>query len=166
MNPATIPVELTSTTSDLILLFLGVIGILLALTTLGEVLRARQGIEPNNPVLETYMTRVHSWWGIVMLLGIALISGRVAVIILFLFASFAALREFLTLTAKRQADHKSLALAFFAVLPLQYLFVWMGWQALFTVFIPVYAFLLLPLFQPYEAIQTATSSGWQKPSGL
>jgi len=119
MNPATMPVEMTSTTSDLLLLFLGVIGILLALTTLGEVLRARQDAASNNPVLETYM-------------------------ILFLFASFAALREFLTLTAKRQADHNALALAFFVVLPLQYLFVGIGWQAMFTVFIPVYAFLLLP----------------------
>jgi len=145
MNPATMPVEMTSTTSDLLLLFLGVIGILLALTTLGEVLRARQDAASNNPVLETYMTRVHSWWGIVLLLGIALMSGRIAVIILFLFASFAALREFLTLTAKRQADHNALALAFFVVLPLQYLFVGIGWQAMFTVFIPVYAFLLLPI---------------------
>jgi phosphatidate cytidylyltransferase len=145
MTPTTLPIDMTSTTSDLLLLFLGVIGILLALTALGEVLRAKQGIEANNPVLETYMTRVHSWWGIVLLLGIALITGRGAVIILFLFASFAALREFLTLTTKCQADHKSLALAFFAVLPLQYLFVWMGWEGLFTVFIPVYAFLLLPI---------------------
>lgn len=145
MNPATLPVEMTSTTSDLLLLLLGVIGILLALTTLGEVLRAKQGLETNNPVLETYMTRVHSWWGIVLLLGIALILGHIAIIILFLFASFAALREFLTLTSKRRADHMSLALAFFAALPLQYLFVWMGWQGLFTVFIPVYAFLLLPI---------------------
>lgn len=144
MNPAAFA-EMTSTTSDLLLLFLGVIGILLALTTLGEVLRARQGFEQDNPVLETYMIRIQSWWGIVLLLGIALISGRTAVIILFLFASFAALREFLTLTAKRQADHKSLALAFFAVLPLQYLFVGIGWHGLFTVFIPVYAFLLLPI---------------------
>ena len=145
MNPTTLPVEMTSTTTDLLLLLLGVIGILLALTAIGEVLRARQGIEPNNPVLETYMTRVHSWWAIVLLVGIALISGRIAVMVLFLFASFAALREFLTLTAKRKADHKSLALAFFAVLPLQYLFVWLGLEGLFTVFVPVYAFLLLPI---------------------
>ena len=145
MNPTMLPVGMTSTTSDLLLLLLGVIGILLALTTLGEVFRARQGTDDINPVLETFMTRVQSWWGIVLLLGIALMTGPLAVIILFLFASFAALREFLTLTAKRKADHNSLALAFFAVLPLQYVFVWMGWYGLFTVFIPVYAFLLLPI---------------------
>jgi phosphatidate cytidylyltransferase len=64
---------------------------------------------------------------------------------LFAFASFAALREFLTLTTKAQADHLSLALAFFAVLPLQYVFVGLGWTGLYTVFIPVYAFLMLPM---------------------
>ncbi|MEO0929886.1 MAG: phosphatidate cytidylyltransferase, partial [Pseudomonadota bacterium] len=64
---------------------------------------------------------------------------------LFAFASFAALREFLTLTAKAQADHLSLALAFFAVLPLQYVFVGFGWDGLYAIFIPVYAFLLLPI---------------------
>jgi phosphatidate cytidylyltransferase len=78
-------------------------------------------------------------------MGIALLSGKVGVMILFTFASFAALREFLTLTTKVRADHMSLALGFFAVLPLQYVFVGMGWQGLFTVFIPVYAFLLLPI---------------------
>ncbi|MDP5359964.1 MAG: phosphatidate cytidylyltransferase, partial [Paracoccaceae bacterium] len=31
------------------------------------------------------------------------------------------------------------------VLPLQYVFVGLGWTGLFTVFIPVYAFLLLPM---------------------
>ncbi len=64
---------------------------------------------------------------------------------MFAFASFAALREFLTLTTKAQADHLSLALAFFAVLPLQYIFVGFGWTGLYTVFIPVYAFLFLPM---------------------
>jgi phosphatidate cytidylyltransferase len=72
-------------------------------------------------------------------------SGKVGIIVLFAFASFAALREFLTLTNKRRADHLSLALGFFAVLPLQYLFVGLDWQALYTVFIPVYAFLMLPI---------------------
>lgn len=136
---------MTSTTNDLLLLLMGSFGILIALTFLGEVVRARQEPNYDNPVLETYQTRVQSWWAMVTLIGIALLSGKIGVMILFAFASFAALREFLTLTTKVRADHTSLALAFFAVLPLQYVFIGMGWQALFTVFIPVYAFLLLPI---------------------
>lgn len=136
---------MNTTTGDIILLSLGGFGILVALTLFGELLRYRQPADQPNPVLETYMTRVESWWAMVALISLALLTGKIGVIVLFAFASFAAMREFLTLTAKNRADHMSLALAFFAVLPLQYLFVGMGWHGLYTVFIPVYAFLLLPI---------------------
>ncbi len=137
---------MTSTTSDILWLFIGVCGLLTLLTLFGEVLRMRLGAaERSNPVIETYMTRVRTWWGMVALFSLALISGKTGIIVLFAFASFAALREFLTLTTKRQADHIALALAFFVVMPLQYIFVALGWQAVYTVFIPVYAFLMLPI---------------------
>ncbi len=134
-----------NTTSDILMLSFGAMGILLALTMFGEVLQAQRDPSNPSPVLETFMTRVKSWWGMTILISLALLSGRFGVVVLFLFASFAALREFLTLTAKVRADHYSLALAFFAVLPLQYFFVWCGWDGLYSVFIPVYAFLLLPI---------------------
>ncbi|AKS47022.1 phosphatidate cytidylyltransferase [Octadecabacter temperatus] len=134
---------MTSTSSDILGLFFAVCGLMLALTLIGEVLSARSG--EDNPVVVTFKTRVRSWWGMVILFTLALIAGKVGIIVLFAFASFAALREFLTLTNKRQADHLALALGFFVVLPLQYLFVGLDWQALYTVFIPVYAFLLLPV---------------------
>jgi len=136
---------MNETTSDILFLAFGAFGILVALTFLGEVLRARQPRDEPNPVLETYITRVHSWWGMVALIGLALLTGKIGVMLLFAFASFAALREFLTLTTKAQADHLSLALAFFVVLPLQYIFVAMEWDGAYSVFIPVYAFLLLPI---------------------
>ncbi len=136
---------MTTTTVDIIWLTLGSFIILVGLTFLGEVLRSRQDANAQNPVLETYMTRVQSWWGMVAFIGLAMLTGKIGVTILFAFASFAALREFLTLTTKAQADHLSLALAFFVVLPLQYFFVAMEWAGLYAVFIPVYAFLLLPI---------------------
>lgn len=134
---------MTSTSSDILGLFLGVCGLMVALTLFGEILSARGGEE--NPVVETFKTRLRSWWGIVILFTLALIAGKVGILVLFAFASFAALREFLTLTNKRQADHLALALGFFVVLPLQYLFLGLDWQALYTVFVPVYAFLMLPI---------------------
>lgn len=136
---------MTSTTIDILWLTIGAFTILVGLTFLGEVLRSRQDTETTNPVLETYMTRVQSWWAMVAFIGIAMLTGKVGVTILFAFASFAALREFLTLTTKAQADHMSLALAFFVVLPLQYIFVALEWTGLYAVFIPVYAFLMLPM---------------------
>lgn len=136
---------MSSTTEDILLLTFASFGILIAMTFVGEVLRAREEHGFNNPVLDTYMTRVQSWWGMVAFIGGALLLGKPGIMTLFAFASFAALREFLTLTAKAQADHLSLALGFFAVLPLQYVFVGLGWDGLYAIFIPVYAFLLLPI---------------------
>jgi phosphatidate cytidylyltransferase len=136
---------MTATTNDILLLSIGVITLMAALTLAGEYLRGRLPIGETNPVVETFMQRVNSWWAIVTLLAIAALLGEVALLLLFAFASFAALREFLTLSSKRRADHLSLALGFFAILPLQYLFVGLGWTGLFAVFIPVYAFLLLPI---------------------
>ena len=94
---------MTSTTVDILLLTLGSFGILIAMTFVGEVLRARQEPDFNNPMLDTYMTRVQSWWGMVAFIGGALLLGKPGIMTLFAFASFAALREFLTLTAKAQA---------------------------------------------------------------
>jgi len=127
--------EIPQTTSD----------ILVALTLFGEWMRAQVPVGQTSQPVETFMQRVHSWWTLVILLALAVLSGTVGILLLFAFASFAALREFLTYAYKRQADHWSLALAFFVILPLQYLFVGLGWEQLFTVFIPVYAFLLLPV---------------------
>jgi phosphatidate cytidylyltransferase len=65
--------------------------------------------------------------------------------VLFGVMSFLALREFVTLTHTRRGDHRSLLLAFFGVLPLQYLCVVTQRFDLFSVFIPVYAFLAIPV---------------------
>jgi phosphatidate cytidylyltransferase len=141
---------MTETTLDLLLLAFGVCVILVALTLLGQILRQRAG-PGNHPVIETYMTRVQSWWAMVILVSLALLSGRVGVLILFGLISFAALREFLTLTAKSQADHNALALAFFVILPAQYVLIGLDWPGLFAIFIPVYAFLLLPIVSALRA---------------
>ncbi len=136
---------MNDTTNDILLLSIGVITLMVALTLVGEYLRGRLPVGETNPVVETFMQRVNSWWAIVVLLALAALLGEIALLLLFAFASFAALREFLTFSYKRKADHLSLALGFFAILPLQYLFVGLGWTGLFAVFIPVYAFLLLPI---------------------
>ena len=136
---------MTETTGNILLLSFGVITLLVALTLFGEFLRARLPVGQSNPVVETFLQRVNSWWATVVLLSLAALMGEIALLMLFAFASFAALREFLTFAYKRQADHLSLALGFFVVLPLQYTFIGLGWTGLFAVFIPVYAFLLLPI---------------------
>lgn len=132
-------------TPDLALLLLGVGGLLLFATLTGQVLRARIAPDGTNPVIENLNARIAAWWAMVVLLALAFVAGRVGVVVLFAVLSFAALREFLSLTAKSAADHWALAAAFFVVLPVQYALIAIDWYGFFAIFIPVYAFLLLPV---------------------
>ena len=65
--------------------------------------------------------------------------------VLFALIAFFALREFITLSPTRRGDHRSLILAFFVVLPIQFWLVATRRFDLFTVFIPVYVFLAIPV---------------------
>jgi len=75
----------------------------------------------------------------------AWVSGPAGATLLFGVLSFLALREYITLVATRRGDHRSLILAFFIVLPLQYLLVARRHFDLFSVLIPVYVFLAVPV---------------------
>jgi phosphatidate cytidylyltransferase len=76
-------------------------------------------------------------------------SGSFISTLLFGVLSFVALREFVTLTQTRRGDHRSLLLAFFVVLPLQYAIVATEHFDLFSVFIPVYVFLAIPVVSAF-----------------
>jgi len=84
-------------------------------------------------------------WMLIFVFWISWMAGDVARLVLFAVGSFFALREFLTLSPTRHGDHRSLVLAFFVVLPFQYWLVATADFTLFTVFIPVYVFLILPV---------------------
>ena len=80
-----------------------------------------------------------------MLFWLAWLSGPVGATLFFGLFSFLALREFITLQHTRRSDHRSLILAFFFVLPVQYAIVATRHFDLFTVFIPVYVFFAIPV---------------------
>jgi len=88
--------------------------------------------------------RINAWWVMVGILAVAFLAGSTMTLILFALASFFALREFITLTPSRPGDRLPLSLAFFLVLPLQFVLIGMARYGIFAIFIPVYAFLLLP----------------------
>ena len=136
---------MTETSFDLIMLFAIVCGMLVVATVVGEVLRARLSRDHSHPTVETYLTRVHSWWAMTFLTSLALLAGKTAVMLLFALISFAALREFLTLTTKTKADHWAMIASFYVILPAQFILIGLGEAGLFSIFIPVYAFLLLPI---------------------
>ena len=127
-----------------LLLFLGIGTVLAIATAIGIALARRQGPEPS-PVVRNLNQRIRAWWVMVLLIGIAFLFGSTGVILLFALASFTALREFVTLTETRRGDHSALVAAFFVVLPLQYWLVDEAWYGLYSIFIPVYAFLLMPI---------------------
>jgi phosphatidate cytidylyltransferase len=84
-------------------------------------------------------------WLLIFIFWVAWLAGDISRLVLFGLGSFFALREFLTLSPTRHSDHRSLVLAFFAVLPFQYWLVGTADFNLFGVFIPVYVFVALPV---------------------
>ncbi|QBY02280.1 phosphatidate cytidylyltransferase [Rhodophyticola sp. CCM32] len=136
---------MTGPRGDFLLLLCGIGGILVLASLIGTILKRRIAPDGSNPTIENLNARITAWWGMAALLAVAFLAGRAGVVILFAFCSFAALREFMTLTTKRVADHWPIAVAFFIILPVQYYLVWIDWYGLYSIFIPVYVFLLLPV---------------------
>jgi len=88
--------------------------------------------------------RVRSWWVIIVVFVLA-IAGPTKIKLGFLaFVSFLAFKEYLTLIPTRRADRRILFWAYLAI-PIQYYWIGIQWYSLFLIWIPVYAFLFLPL---------------------
>lgn len=131
--------------TDLLTLLVWLGGLLLLASAIGFVLSRLYGTGDSAGVIENLNARIKAWWVMVFAIGLALMGGLTGVVLLFGICSFAALREFVTLMDTRRSDHWALAAAFFIVLPVQYYLVWIEWYGLYSIFIPVYAFLLLPI---------------------
>jgi len=132
-------------------LFSLVFGALLIASITVFVLSIRE-FEADDPVgvariqaLKGYTSVLNASWVMMGVFWVAWAAGGTVATVLFAMVSFFALREFITLSPTRRGDHRSLVLAFFVVLPVQFALV--AWRQfdLFTVFIPVYVFLLIPV---------------------
>lgn len=88
--------------------------------------------------------RIVSWWWMSGLLAGAMALGAGAVAALFAFISFVALREYLSITPSSRAD-RWVALAAYAAVLVNYVFIGLGIYGIFVVFIPVYALLAAPV---------------------
>ena len=127
------------------LLFLILFGGLL-LVSAGTVLVAmRDRSAAGERGLVRFAADLRAVWVGAIVFWLAWVSGAPGATFLFAVFSFLALREFVTLMQTRRADHRSLMLAFFVVLPVQYLLAGSRSFDLFTVFIPVYVFLAIPV---------------------
>jgi phosphatidate cytidylyltransferase len=149
---------------------LGVVFVLLIIAyAVGEALKRQPQNNINPAVLRTFILRVRAWWMMYAILFAAFSLGFETTIILFGCVSFWALREFITMTPTRRADHRALFWVLIVFTPLQYLLVgidrafvapapgtWTGWMAdslglrgmqfygLYSIMIPVYCSLFIP----------------------
>lgn len=122
-----------------------VLGLLATATAIGQLLKRQTTSGINAAALDAFNQRVRAWWMMCCLLAAAFwFTTPEVVTLLFFLISFWALREFITLTPTRLGDHRALFWVFFIFTPLQYILVAVNNYTLYSVLIPVYAFLFIP----------------------
>ena len=129
------------------LLFVLLFGLLAAVSVYAFVtsLRERPDGDPRAQTLKDFNGVLQTTWVMATVFWVGWALGETVATVLFGIVAFFALREFITLSPTRQGDHRSLVLAFFVVLPVQFYLVINRNFDLVTVFIPVYVFLAIPV---------------------
>jgi phosphatidate cytidylyltransferase len=128
---------------ELLWLLVGVAALLVVATAVGQALERIVTSVAGRETVDNINARVRAWWVLSIAFAIAVASGGIGSVVLFALISFLALREFVTLSPTGRADHAALVWSFFLVTPIQYVLVGVQWYGLFSIMIPVYAFLLV-----------------------
>lgn len=127
------------------LLFLALFGALALVSVWAALRNVSEDDEAAVARSERLARELRAVWLTAVIFWGAWVAGPLGATLLFGVVSFLAFREYVTLLKTRASDHRSLLLAFFGVLPLQYLLVGQRDLWLFTVFVPVYVFFALPV---------------------
>ncbi|MBR5709359.1 MAG: phosphatidate cytidylyltransferase [Thermoguttaceae bacterium] len=121
---------------------------MLAIASIVSIYLKRQKENVDKNTMVPFISRLIGWWTLFTILAATLILepfvGNSLTCILFACLSFWAMREFLTLTPTRPADHFTMFLVLFFCTIVQYVLVAWNLYGLFSIFIPAYAFLLVP----------------------
>jgi len=126
-------------------LLLGLVGgILVIASVIGAILSSRAQSGTSRSTITNLNARIRSWWVMAAIFSATILLGPVFTTVLFAMLSFLAMREFITLNRTERADHEILFWAFFVILPLHYFLVGIHWYGMFSIFIPVYAFIFIP----------------------
>ena len=139
-----------SPTHQVAALFFIVFGLLVMVSIVAFLLSFRERRNPRHDErwqreLAHFRRLLGTTWFMAAIFWIGWALGETVATVLFALISFFTLREFITLSPTRRGDHRSLILAFFVVLPIQFWLVATARFDLFTVFIPVYVFLAIPV---------------------
>lgn len=129
------------------LLFVALFGVLalVSLAVLWATLRDDGSHVRRAQRLQQTQRDLRAVWVGALVFWVSWVSGPVGATLAFAVFSFLALREFITLLQTRRSDHRSLLLAFFVALPVQYLLVGLRAFDVFTVFVPVFVFGAIPV---------------------
>lgn len=123
----------------------GVFGTLVAATVIGMILRARVSSQAASPHIANLNARIRAWWIMAAVFALAIWFGPLGATLLFALISFLAMREMLTLTPTRRADHHTLFWVLFVLIPFQYYLVYVEWYGLFIMCLPVYGYLFVAI---------------------
>ncbi len=131
--------------TGLALVAVGLAVVLAVASLAGLLLRLRTREERKQATIANLNARINAWWLMCAVVLGSVAMGPTAITVLFALLSFLALREYLTLTPTRRADHRTLFWCFFVIVPLQYYFVAMPWYGMMSIFIPVWVFIFVAL---------------------
>ena len=141
---------------ELKILFGVIGGILLVASIVGAVLAKVVKSDGGRATVANLNARTRSWWIMAGIFCATILMGHIFTTVLFGCLSFLALREFITLNQTERADHGVLFWSFFIITPIHYLLVGIQWYGLFSIFIPVYAFVLIP----FRRVLTGETKGF------
>jgi phosphatidate cytidylyltransferase len=130
---------------QLLIMLAAIFGVLTVSTFVTWMINLNAKSEKTRALIANLNERIKAWWAMIGIFSVAIAFGGTASILMFALISFAALREFVWLAPTREADHRSLAWVFFAVLPINYWLIAVHWYGFFAVFVPVYAFIWIPI---------------------
>lgn len=116
--------------------------ILIFASSIGFILKKKYS---SSDVIDNLNARINAWWIMLVVIASAILLGKVAFVVLFALISLFALREFISLLPTRRGDYFPLLIAFYFVIPYQYYLVYIDWYGLYSIFIPLYMFLLIPI---------------------
>lgn len=144
-----------------VLMVLGVMFLFLAFASLFVI--NLQRLRPERDYAELSL-RIRSWWVMIGLFSFAVLASETTAMIFFAFVSFVALKEFFSIIPTRRVDRTVLFWAYLTI-PLQYYWIATDWYGMFIIFIPVYAFLFLPMRmvlagEPKNFLRAAGTLNW------
>lgn len=116
-----------------------------AVMLVGSVARVARMHWASPEVARTRLASLMSWWAVVLAVLCAALLGRGVAVALFIAISIAALREYLVLRNRFTGPREVAALCYVLV-PVSYLWIWLGWSGAFVVFLPLAALAALSSF--------------------